>query len=303
MSVPESNSAGRDGRSEPSLSVHAEPVDLRTLKTREQVIAHYHELDPLLAAYRDIVHEHQGPPHSINDPWVCGIDERAAAGLALARIGRPARDTIDVVHALAHIREIQAEMESLYPRTDPTIQDHVIAALFPFAGCVPTADAWQAEDSEERNGVLAEIVARIRDTVPADGLYRLLSETLEFAMPAILRQITADHGPLWPRRIRETDVFMVRQRNRMDEVIGEYVALHASPGGSVLTGICPFHGGTTSSFSVRPSSGTFHCSDCREGGDMITFVMKIEHIGFAEAVERLAKRGGVELSYEDGSRE
>jgi DNA primase len=100
-------------------------------------------------------------------------------------------------------------------------------------------------------------------------------------------------------RIRESDIATVRERNRIDEVIGEYVALRRA-GGGALKGLCPFHDEKTPSFNVRSTHGTFHCFGCGEGGDVIAFVMKLDHLSFVEAVERLADRVGVALTYEGG---
>lgn len=100
-------------------------------------------------------------------------------------------------------------------------------------------------------------------------------------------------------RIRDSDIAEVRDRARIDEVIGDYVALRRAGAGS-LKGLCPFHDEKTPSLSVRPTHGTFHCFGCGEGGSVIDFVMKIEHVGFVEAVERLAERVGVRLTYEGG---
>ena len=100
-------------------------------------------------------------------------------------------------------------------------------------------------------------------------------------------------------RIRESDIAQVRERNRIDEIVGEYVALRRA-GGGALKGLCPFHEEKTPSFNVRPTHGTFHCFGCGEGGDVIKFVMQIEHLGFVEAVERLADRIGLQLTYEGG---
>jgi DNA primase len=100
-------------------------------------------------------------------------------------------------------------------------------------------------------------------------------------------------------RIRDADIAQVRDRARIDEVIGEYVALRRAGSGS-LKGLCPFHDEKTPSFNVRPTHGTFHCFGCGEGGSVIDFVMKIEHLGFVEAVERLADQVGVRLTYEGG---
>src|SRR5919198_2419994 len=100
-------------------------------------------------------------------------------------------------------------------------------------------------------------------------------------------------------RIRESDIAQVRERNRIDEVIGEYVALRRA-GGAALKGLCPFHDEKTPSLNVRPSNGTFHCFGCGVGGDVIAFVMQLDHLTFVEAVERLADRVGVALTYEGG---
>ncbi|MEV1116722.1 DNA primase [Actinosynnema sp. NPDC049800] len=100
-------------------------------------------------------------------------------------------------------------------------------------------------------------------------------------------------------RIRESDVALVRDRSRIDEVVGDHVSLRGA-GAGALKGLCPFHDEKSPSFNVRPSHGTFHCFGCGEGGDVIAFVMKIEHLGFVEAVERLADRAGIQLTYEGG---
>ncbi|MER6873401.1 CHC2 zinc finger domain-containing protein, partial [Amycolatopsis sp. NPDC000673] len=102
-------------------------------------------------------------------------------------------------------------------------------------------------------------------------------------------------------RIRESDIAEVRERNRIDEVVGEYVALRRAGGGS-LKGLCPFHNEKTPSFNVRPTHGTFHCFGCGEGGDVIKFIQKIDLVSFVEAVERLADRVGIRLTYEGGGR-
>ncbi|HEX6354803.1 DNA primase [Actinophytocola sp.] len=101
-------------------------------------------------------------------------------------------------------------------------------------------------------------------------------------------------------RIRESDIAQVRDRNRIDDIVGEYVSLRRA-GGGALKGLCPFHDEKTPSFNVRATHGTFHCFGCGEGGDVIAFLMKIEHLSFVESVERLAERSGVQLVYEGGA--
>jgi DNA primase len=100
-------------------------------------------------------------------------------------------------------------------------------------------------------------------------------------------------------RIRDGDIAEVRDRTRIDEVIGEYVALRRAGAGS-LKGLCPFHDEKSPSMNVRPTHGMFHCFGCGESGSVIDFVMKIEHVGFVEAVERLADRIGFRLTYTGG---
>jgi DNA primase len=99
-------------------------------------------------------------------------------------------------------------------------------------------------------------------------------------------------------RIRDEDITLVRERAAIDDVIRDHVTLRSAGSGS-LKGLCPFHDEKTPSFHVTPSRGFYHCFSCQEGGDVFTFVQKIEGVGFTEAVERLAGRFGVQLRYDD----
>ncbi|SDS71565.1 DNA primase [Actinopolymorpha singaporensis] len=100
-------------------------------------------------------------------------------------------------------------------------------------------------------------------------------------------------------RIRDDDIALVRERTRIDEVVSQYVTLRPAGTGS-LKGLCPFHDEKSPSFNVRPQVGAYHCFGCGEGGDAISFLQKIEGLGFVEAVERLATLAGVQLRYVDG---
>lgn len=100
-------------------------------------------------------------------------------------------------------------------------------------------------------------------------------------------------------RIRDEDIALVRERARIDEVVREYVTLKSAGGGS-LKGLCPFHDERSPSFHVTPSRGMWYCFGCGEGGDVLGFVQKIDHLSFAETVEKLAEKTGVELRYVDG---
>jgi DNA primase len=100
-------------------------------------------------------------------------------------------------------------------------------------------------------------------------------------------------------RIRDEDIALVRERAHIDDVVREYVSLKSAGGGS-LKGLCPFHDEKSPSFHVTPSRGMWYCFGCGEGGDVLSFVQKIDHLSFAEVVEKLAERTGVELRYVDG---
>ena len=99
-------------------------------------------------------------------------------------------------------------------------------------------------------------------------------------------------------RIRDEDIALVRERSRIDEVVSQHVTLRPAGSGS-LQGLCPFHDEKSPSFHVTPSRGLYHCFGCGEGGDVLTFVQKVEGLSFAESVERLAGRYGVQLRYTD----
>ena len=99
--------------------------------------------------------------------------------------------------------------------------------------------------------------------------------------------------------IKADDVAQVKERSSIEDVVREHVTLRAAGPGS-LKGLCPFHDEKSPSFNIRPVVGAWHCFGCGEGGDVISFVQKVEHLTFAEAVERLAAKLGMELRYEEG---
>jgi DNA primase len=98
-------------------------------------------------------------------------------------------------------------------------------------------------------------------------------------------------------RIKDEDVNYVRDHSPIDEVVGDYVQLK-NAGGGQKKGLCPFHDEKSPSFHVTPSKGFYHCFGCQVGGDVIAFIMKLEHLTFMETVERLADRIGYTLRYE-----
>ncbi|MFQ4148540.1 DNA primase [Arthrobacter sp. LAPM80] len=99
--------------------------------------------------------------------------------------------------------------------------------------------------------------------------------------------------------IKREDIDEVRTRTDLKEIVDAYVTLKSAGIGS-YKGLCPFHDERSPSFHVRPQMGYFHCFGCQESGDVISFVQKMDHISFSEAVEKLAGRIGYELRYEDG---
>ncbi|CAN5374408.1 DNA primase [soil metagenome] len=99
--------------------------------------------------------------------------------------------------------------------------------------------------------------------------------------------------------IRRSDIDEVRARTNLADIVGDYVSLKSAGVGS-MKGLCPFHEERSPSFHVRPQVGFYHCFGCGEGGDVFTFLQKMDHVSFSEAVERMAARIGYELHYEDG---
>ena len=101
-------------------------------------------------------------------------------------------------------------------------------------------------------------------------------------------------------RIPDRDIAAIRERVRIEDLVGDYVQLRRA-GADSLKGLCPFHDEKSPSFHVRPNHGHFHCFGCGEGGDVYAFVQKIEHVSFVEAVELLADRVGHTVTYTGGS--
>ncbi|MEU3658769.1 DNA primase [Streptomyces sp. NPDC032940] len=76
-------------------------------------------------------------------------------------------------------------------------------------------------------------------------------------------------------------------------VISEYVPLRKA--GREFRGSCPFCGDDSGQFSVNSDKGVYHCFECLAGGDVLTFITRMEHLSFGEAVDRLAAQGGISL--------
>ena len=86
----------------------------------------------------------------------------------------------------------------------------------------------------------------------------------------------------------------IKVRNDISEVISDYIQLR--PSGSNYKGLCPFHNEKTPSFHVSTSKQIYKCFGCGEGGDVISFIMKVENLEFMDAVKFLANRCGIEIN-------
>jgi DNA primase len=100
-------------------------------------------------------------------------------------------------------------------------------------------------------------------------------------------------------RISDASLKAVRDAASIVDVVGSAVALRPA-GSNRLTGLCPFHDEKRPSFGVAPATNLFYCFGCGEGGDVISFVSKLDGLNFAESVERLASRYNITLTYEGG---
>lgn len=92
----------------------------------------------------------------------------------------------------------------------------------------------------------------------------------------------------------------LKMRNDITDVVSAYVGLKRR--GRNMVGLCPFHGEKTPSFNIYTESESFYCFGCGVGGDVISFIMKIENLDYVEAVKYLCQRSGMEMpenSYDD----
>ena len=91
----------------------------------------------------------------------------------------------------------------------------------------------------------------------------------------------------------------LKDANRIDDIMSNYVQIKRA--GSVSKCLCPFHSEKTASCTIYPDTQSFYCFGCGAGGDVITFIMKIENLDYLEAVKMLAERSGIPLP-EDSSK-
>ncbi len=102
------------------------------------------------------------------------------------------------------------------------------------------------------------------------------------------------------RLIPESTLEQVRAASDIVEIIGGYFPLKRAGGNHVA--LCPFHKEKSPSFNVNPQRQIYHCFGCHAGGDVFKFIQEYEHIGFVDAVKRLADRAGIPLELEDDPR-
>jgi len=87
------------------------------------------------------------------------------------------------------------------------------------------------------------------------------------------------------------------RRNNIEDVVGSYVTLKRA--GSNRNGLCPFHSEKTASFTVFPATSSFYCFGCGAGGNVITFIQKIENLDYVDAIEFLAARVGMTVPHDN----
>ncbi len=92
-------------------------------------------------------------------------------------------------------------------------------------------------------------------------------------------------------RLSEDFIAELKYRSDLSEIASSYMQLKRR--GRNLVGLCPFHGEKTPSFNIYSENGSFYCFGCGTGGDVITFIMKIENLDYMEAVKFLAQRAGM----------
>lgn len=93
----------------------------------------------------------------------------------------------------------------------------------------------------------------------------------------------------------------LRDKNDVEDIISRYVKL--KNGGGKLVGLCPFHSEKTPSFTIFPDTQSYYCFGCGAGGDIITFIRKIENLDYVDAVKLLAEQSGLQIPDDNGKSE
>ena len=95
----------------------------------------------------------------------------------------------------------------------------------------------------------------------------------------------------------DSDIKQIKDRINIVDIVGQYVNLRRS--GRTYSGKCPFHKERTPSFHVSPERGTYKCFGCGEGGDVFSFLQKIDGTDFPTVLKQLAEKTGVKLVQRD----
>src|SRR3989344_3573532 len=93
----------------------------------------------------------------------------------------------------------------------------------------------------------------------------------------------------------------IKDRLSIIDIVSPHVKLVRA--GKSMMGLCPFHKEKTPSFHVSVERGTWHCFGCGEGGDIFTFIEKIDGVDFKQALKMLAEKAGVPLDYARGKQD
>lgn len=126
------------------------------------------------------------------------------------------------------------------------------------------------------------------------------SPTLSAASTEVVTSTDAGEkaaGKVNHRGISKTTVEEIKSRVNILDVAQEHMKLIRRGGNYV--GCCPFHNEKTPSFTIYPKSNSYFCFGCGDGGDIIHFVERLDHLSYPEAVQQLAQRAGLEISRED----
>lgn len=99
------------------------------------------------------------------------------------------------------------------------------------------------------------------------------------------------------RKIKESSIRELKERLDARALVENYVRLELR--GDKWWGCCPFHGEATPSFNLDAEKGLYYCFGCNKGGSIINFIMDIENLSFAQAIEFIAKKTGFHLQYEN----
>jgi hypothetical protein len=162
-------------------------------RTFEMVRDHYYRKFPLLRAYDELTRKHNSGQRSINEPWDGGLSSHQITRLALIEIGKPPRDLDDIRMAEQYVRELQREVHGQYPAPAPDLTDAIISAEYQWAGCVSTAEDFNAMDEATARDHIDGLVDELQHRGAVEDHLR---ELLMIALPEIYTRITADSEAL-----------------------------------------------------------------------------------------------------------